>query len=388
VNGLNDSKEEIALDHLKLEFEAHEYIALSLLIEEGRLISILFDMISCKAHCAPLLSLSIMPYLALIGRDARQYLNKRLGANLPQETTRVAELRHHCKYLDNKMSVTEYCTRAKQFSVSQSEYFREGDYDASIWYVDGIAVGSSLITAVLIEDELGKYASDLDSGKRVKEIGTEVGNLTSAFLYTLSERFNLKKDYTEPSVRAYDFRQEDLMKAIRELNRGVSADGFFFLLLDIALSLNVVRMLDRYGITRELLSLKLLLIALYHAVSSIQKLINQSYGRSTDKIAVSDDLIREINGLITRENRKRITRLARLRNEMVHYQIFDFSFMGMTPSVETNRRVRNEYFFERCGLSQNDVMKNLVEIATEISSRIISLLGIPEERSIDREPAA
>lgn len=110
----------------RVEITAADAICLELLVEEGVFVQRIMYQHNNYPDSSNILSLIVMPFLALIEHDSVPYLEERFGFQLPKESSDLARIRHKTKSIDSRcLNYRKYSEEASAIIKSNRDNFRK-----------------------------------------------------------------------------------------------------------------------------------------------------------------------------------------------------------------------------------------------------------------------
>lgn len=324
----------------KVEISAADIICLELLIEEGIFVQRIMHQHNTYPHTSSILALTVIPFLALIEHDSIPYLEKKFGFSLPKENADLIRIRHKTKSIDSRyLNYQKYREEAARIIEASRRRFREKGIarllppsfvkDIGISYFEGMPIYSTFSVANVLDDENGSLWSN--SKEYCSSVGYNAGS-ACAFHYCLAEevikdkRFFLSNEFT---VTANDHIYSSLVK--KSISRKTNDEYVFFFLSEQLLRLSSIQALRKSGFLEKTIWLKLATVYLFHAYKAIGSFIGVTH-KPPQKFIYSQILLSECSGIFSRDEKKQIRRMKKLRNAFVHYDFEDLISTTMSNS--------------------------------------------------------
>lgn len=323
----------------RVEITAADAICLELLVEEGVFVQRIMYQHNNYPDSSNILSLIVMPFLALIEHDSVPYLEERFGFQLPKESSDLARIRHKTKSIDSRcLNYRKYSEEASAIIKSNRDNFRKKGVarlmpsflvkDIGISYFDGEPIYSTFSVANFLNDQNESLWNN--SKEYCGSIGYSAGS-TCAFHYCLAEQ--LIKDgraFESPEfiVTANDYTYTSLID--NGMNGQTNDECAFFFLSDQLFRLSSIEALRKGGFLEKTLWLKLATVYLFHAYRAIESFVAFVHKPSQGLFYSSDFLSRCCN-IFSRDEKKKLKKMKKLRNAFVHYDfepLIDYSLLG------------------------------------------------------------
>jgi hypothetical protein len=324
-------KAPIEFDCSKFKVKLADNYSLLMLWEEGCFFQRLHNEHQLFPDAAPILSLVTIPYCALIEHDSIRFLREKCGVNLPYEGARINLLRNRAKLLDSKTDIKQYLSETRGLSDRISHHFKGHrgllaplanaiQPDIGIFYYKGLPIGSTHSFARYLEREPLSSNGQLFIEEASKTLGYQIGQ-SAAFLYTLAEILFPGQANTTPlefKTRSNDTKANALVKTISIMGGGESSAAIFHLCSELMFQINALAALVDAKIITQRLWLKLIIACLFHGCNSIRSLVDFVHKPSSE-VKIGGELEDALTSIFPREKRRRIERVKRIRNALVHY---------------------------------------------------------------------
>ena len=311
----------------KVDISAADVICSKILVEEGIFIQRIMHQHNTYPDAASALTLTVMPLLALIEHDSIPYLEKKYNLNLPKESQDLVRIRHKTKSIDSRyLNYQEYAKGAARIIEISKKSFKEKGIarflpsslvkNIGISYFNGMPIFSTFSVANVLDD------NDESLWNNSKEYCSSVGyyaGSTCAIHYCLAEqliedkRLFLSNEFT---VTANDYTYSSLVN--KKMIEKTNDECVFFFLSEQLLRLSSIKALQESGFLEKTLWLKLATIYLFHAHKAIENFIGFAY-KPSEKFTYSRILLSQCSEVFSRDEKKKIKKMKKLRNAFVHY---------------------------------------------------------------------
>lgn len=357
-------------------------LCLRIVLEEGLLVKKLLFHQKHFPESTANLALIMAPFLAFIAYSMPVFLDKALGVEIDESPVVIDDIRHRMKSLDlGHMSFEEYshnvhvvlanacrrfCTHHGLMGILLNSFVP----DVGITYYDGIPIESTFATAYNLyggtpiprEPEPSTY------------IGYSLGN-TLAFAAALADSHVPSERAIVPEfvTASNDFRFASLVS--RFYDYGQDGVTVFFLLSERMTTLSSVKALRKGGFLDVYVWIKLETVALYHVYKSISNLIGYIHRQET-KLGLPDELIREIQGFVTHEEKRSLKKMRKLRNAFAHYD-FGPNIVPVSKDSMSPWEILQEAIQNSVGMSCGEYMRFLLLTHDELVAKLQRILRLP-----------
>lgn len=338
------------------QFNKPDALSLMLFLDESRSIKQLFDQINSGSEEAPLLILTLLPFLGLMAHDGPRFVREHFG-NIPFDRQSVNHLRNTSKSLSSKgLDVASYSmeVEATVQTLRNSQHtaidgslfgnlFQALHPNVEIVFSDGLPVCTTFNVARYIG---GKDALNAGGGLKnsvMDSIGFDIGQASAIFAATaeVSEMdLGVYAPVSFPAT-AVKCRYETAKNPLAQ--KGLKSDTAFFMLTEMLTQLNSVLVLHKHGIFSDAMFIKYGTITAVSMRKSVNKLINYTKGQnasSEDK--ASCDLLSTV---LPKDISRVIKKADGLRDAFAHY---DFNrLLGSERCGESSPSLILSYGLER-----------------------------------------
>lgn len=369
----------------KVEISAADVVCSKLLVEEGIFVQRIMHQHNTYPRASSVLALVVMPFLALIAHDSIPYLEKKYGLSLPKENSDLVRIRHKTKSIDSRyLNYQKYTEEAARIiEVSRKSFRKKGITrllppscvkDIGISYFNGMPVYSTFSVANVLDDKNESLWNN--SKEYCSSIGYNAGS-TCAFHYCLAEQLIEDKHLflsNEFTVTANDHTYSSLVEKC--MSGKTNDEHAFFFLSEQLLRLPPIKALRKSGFLEKTLWLKLNTVYLFHAYKAIESFIGFAH-KPSQKFIYSRDFLSQCSEVFSRDEKKQIKKMKKLRNAFVHYDFEDL--IDSTVSSSRNFDLLLETAIEstmKMSLSQYESF-----LSTAVDKAIINLkaiTGFPE----------
>lgn len=324
----------------KVEISAADIICLGLLVEEGVFVQRIMHQHNTCPHTSSILALTVIPFLALIEHDSIPYLERKFGINLPKENADLIRIRHKTKSIDSQyLNFQKYREDAARIIEANRRRFREKGIarllppsfvkDIGISYFKDMPIYSTFSVANALDDGNGSLWNN--SKEYCSSVGYNAGE-TCAFHYCFAEQFIKDERFfmsNEFTVTANDHTYSSLVK--KSISEKTNDEYVFFFLSEQLLRLSSIQALRKSGFLEKAIWLKLATVYLFHAYKAIESFRGFAY-RSSQKFIYPRILLSQCSEIFSRDEKKQIKKMKKLRNAFVHYDFEDLIDTPMSNS--------------------------------------------------------
>lgn len=378
----------IEFDPSKLNLGPIDNYSLLMLWEEGCFFQRLYNERQLFPDAAAILSLVTIPYCALIEHDSIRFIREKCGVNLPYEGKRINILRNRLKSLDSKVDIKQYISETQTLSEKLSRSFKNHggllgslknaiQPDIGIFYYKGLPVGSTHSFARYLESELLDNNGQISDKELFFSLGRQIGE-SAAFLYSLAEHLFPGQANTTPlelKTQSNDTRVDALIKKVLILGGGESSVAVFHLCSELMFQINTLAALADAKIITRRLWLKLIIVCLYHGCNSIYSFVGFSH-KSSSEVNISGELEKALMNIFPRETRKRIQKMEKVRNALVHYDFEKLNLKGLKEDEHADYILIKA--IEQTLSCEFGVFENFLSNTTiNVSTQIADILGFP-----------
>lgn len=350
-------------------------------VDEGRMFHQLLDHIKRFPDDTPILMLAMLPFCGLTVHDGIKFANKLTPYKVPYDTQSVNRMRNYSKSLsDTGISVEEYAESVQQITGAFSSKMKSHtglfasvlnaiQPDAGIFFYENKPIVTTYTTSRYIGID-GMF----DHGVR-ESLGYDLGQ-AAAISYAVAEALGMNPDaYTSKrfETQGIDCQYAPLIKPLTD--EGLAFQTCFFMLSEILMQMNSIDALRKAGIFSDILYVKFGTSTLVAASKSISKL-RDYLGKSPESFSCTTQGISALSNIIPRKTRKRIRKIVKLRNALVHYDFQGFigqqSCHGKSPDEILN------YGAEASGFESSESYLNWLNTTICCcEERIAGLLKLP-----------
>lgn len=370
---------------MKTHVSKRDSFSIQLLIDEGLFFRRLLWHQQHYPNNSANLMIVALPFVAVIEHDSKPFVERVCGEKLPCEDRRLAQVRHLTKGLDSsKMNYDDYSSHAHRVisALSSSMKTHKGiiapllnsiQPDVGITYYKGMPVYGTYSAAHLFTKD-SPAILDKNDGQYAKEIGYSAG-VSAALQYLLAEYYFQDKNLfivEEYCAQSNDRRFSNLCASIAD---GVEdAAGVFFLLSELMMLLNAVESLRKAGFFEMSVWIKFQTITLYQMHRSVGILsgnLRKCPGRSR-----TPEFLHNLDGLLSRENKRVMRRIRPLRNALIHYDFSESNYPKLNETEEPWAFLE-EAVFQSTGYSLPEYIEFLAGVGANYRQGLARLLSFP-----------
>lgn len=317
-----------------VNFSIDDMVPLLLFKSEYEFVQNLLDINKHHSAHMNILGQAALPYLALSSYETSRWIERMVGQNLYESNELFSSWRNLFKYFDDTLySVESFDDRCREMLVVASEVYKGPasvfsflKKDAAVMMLDDVEVGSTFTCFRYLYDNDFQHGTKLSQdiiNKRAQEIGYIIGTHAAA-LMSLMTQFDMSaynKTYTFPKLAdiEYNFYFSKIKSKINHDSSGSLSDGMLVVLADAYYALGLSTVLREHGIVDAYVSLKMVLLALHHLRSSINKVVSCSH--RDQSFPLSSAYRDELTTLFTSDEKRLLEKCKPLRNTLVHYNL-------------------------------------------------------------------
>lgn len=311
-------------------FNGPDVLSLMLFLDESRSIKQLSDQINSGSEEAPLLILTLLPFLGLMAHDGPRFVREHFG-NIPLDHQSVNRLRNASKSLSSKgldvasyseeVETTVQALRASQHMATDEalfgNLFQALHPNIEIVFSDRLPVCTTFNVARYIG---GKDALNAGGGLKsdvIKLLGFDIGQASAIFAATAEASGMDLGVYVPVSfpATAVKCRYETAKNPLAQ--RGLKSDTAFFMLTEMLTQLNSVLVLHKQGYFSDAMFVKYGTITAVSTRKSVNKLINYTKGQNASS---TDEASCDLLSTVLPKDIKRVLKKADgLRDALAHY---------------------------------------------------------------------
>lgn len=303
-------------------------LCVQLIVEEGVFIQRVRDQSRRYPQSASYISLLAMSPIAMIAHDAIPFINRAFGLRLSAESPRIASMRHLSKFLDSQhLDYAAYAAQVGKIRAQLKGHFKhfsgvlalinEMAADVGIAYYKGRpAYATYGIAHYMTVDDASRLLND--GGAFSQGMGYEASEAVS-FLFDLAgQSFDDESLFCAPELilGANDFHFDKLAGSLEHYD--VKDEAVFFFLSEILVQMTLMDVLYLAGFYTYFVWLKFAIATLCHAEDALRVFSSYTY-KQENQCRYSDDFRHALGCLFGKGHRKKIKKMKRLRNALVHY---------------------------------------------------------------------
>lgn len=370
---------------MKKHISKRDSFSIQLLIDEGLFFRRLLWHQQHHPDNSANLMIVALPFVAVIEHDSKPFAERLCGEKLPCEDRRLAQVRHLTKGLDSsQMSFEDYSNHAHRVidELGNSMRTHKGivapllnsiQPDIGITYYEGVPVYGTYSAAHLFTKDSPAILSKND-GQYAKELGYSAG-VSATLQYLLADYFFQDKTcYTveEYCAQSNDRRFSKLCASIVDCVE--DAVGVFFLLSELMMQLNAVDSLSKAGFFEMSVWIKFQTITLYQIYKSVGLL--SGYLRRRVSRSKTPEFLRNLDGMLPRENKKTMKRIRPLRNALIHYDFSEANYPKLNE-LEEPWALLEAAVSQSTGYSLPEYIEFLVGVGLSYRQGLDRLLSFP-----------
>ena len=331
------------------------------------------------------LMLVTFPFMAVIEHDSVPFAERLCGEKLPSEDLRLERTRHLTKALSSsRINFEDYSQRAhvvvsdleksmKPHAGFAATALNRNITDVGATYWQSMPVYSTYTVAHLLTENVPAIL-DVNGGRYCKELGYSAGK-SAALQYYLADYFvQDKKRYLVNEYRTFsnDFRFWELCSPLS--CRVGDAVGVFFLLSELMMQLGAVSSLRDAGFFELSVWVKFQTIVLFHTHKSDEVL--SGYLRTQDDLATATEFSRDLDGILSRDEKKGVKRIRTVRNALIHYDFSEKNFPKLKES-ENPWTLLEDAIARSTGYSLPEYIEFIDTVGEKYRQGFLQLLDFP-----------
>lgn len=313
----------------QLELPLADRFFFELLIEEGLFFQRIMYHFDTYKEESSTLALASFPFFTVINHDAIPYMRRTYGIDAPDEDKRAIRTRHCTKILDPAhIKYEEYSKQAEAVISRAMRRFHRGlaglfleQPDVGITYFKGCPIYTTYSVERLVRFDFSD-TSVASEEHFFRDYACHVGASSSFLHYLAGYTVSDPQQYEVPCfiTVANDHRYSNLISPLA--SRGVKDDMLFFFLSELLTSLGSTLALAAAGFFAPLVWAKFGTVTLYHCWRSLSTFDGYAHRCcKDDQSRYPDPVLREVSSLLSREERKCIKKMKRLRDAFIHYDL-------------------------------------------------------------------
>ena len=370
---------------MKTRVSKRDSFSFRLLIDEG----LFFRRLIWHQQHFPSSSANLMlvafPFMAVIEHDSVPFAEKLCGEKLTSEDWRLKRTRHLTKALSSsRIDFEKYSQRAHAV-VSDlgksmrthvgfaAEILNRIQTDVGITYWQGTPVYSTYTAAHLLTEDAPAILGT-NGGRYCSELGYNAGK-SAALQYRLTDCFiQDKEQYSVEEYRTFsnDYRFSKLCWSLSY--RIDDAVGVFFLLSELMMQLGAVSSLRDAGFFELSVWVKFQTIVLFHTHKSAEAL--SGYLRTQDDLATATEFSRDLDGILSRDEKRGVKRIRTVRNALIHYDFSEKNFPKLKES-ENPWALLEDAIARSTGCSLPEYIDFIDTVGEKYRQGIMRLLDFP-----------